>query len=131
MVEKGTEGRGGTKLETGISYILIVGVVVSLVLEGLGLILYFETTHSVAIDQGSAMFIRGSNFFAFLLDLLFETSRRITALRLMILGIGILILTPYVRAVMSVAYFTATRNIKYIVITLFVLVILTVSLMAH
>ena len=131
MVEKGIVGREETKLETGISYILIVGVVISLVLEGLGLILYFQATHSIAIDRGSAMFIRGNDFFAFLFNLLFETSRRINALRLMILGIAILILTPYVRAVASVAYFVTTRNIKYVVITLFVLVILTVSLMAH
>ena len=40
-------------------------------------------------------------------------------------------ITPYMRVVASVIYFGAARNVKYIVITTFVLVILTASLLVH
>ena len=131
MVRKEIEGSGETKLETGVSYVLIAGVVISLILEGLGMMLFYQAFHSFAISQGSAMFVRGRDFFTFLGGLLFETSGQVTAVRLMMLGIAVLILTPYVRAVMSVIYFAVTKNVKYVMITIFVLVILTISLMAH
>jgi uncharacterized membrane protein len=43
-------------------------------------------------------------------------------------GVVILILTPYVRVLMSVLYFAWEKNTKYILITLFVLLLLTISL---
>jgi uncharacterized membrane protein len=131
VVKKEIEGSGETRLEDGVSYVLIAGVVVSLILEVAGMILFFQAFHSFTISEGSTVFVRGRDFFAFLGRLLFETSRQMIALRLMMLGIAVLILTPYVRAVMSVIYFVATKNVKYTIITLFVLVILTISLMAH
>ena len=121
-------GSGEVKLETGASYVLITGVLVSLVLEVAGMIMFYRAFHSFAIDRGSAMAVRGSNFFTFLGSLLLERSGRAPAVRLMMLGIAVLILTPYVRAVLSVAYFLHTKNVKYVIITLFVLVILTISL---
>jgi uncharacterized membrane protein len=53
------------------------------------------------------------------------------AIGLMTLGIVLLILTPYIRAVLSVIYFGSRGNLKYLVITSFVLAILTVSLLIH
>jgi uncharacterized membrane protein len=46
----------------------------------------------------------------------------------MSVGVVILILTPYVRVLMSVLYFAWEKNTKYILITLFVLLLLTISL---
>jgi uncharacterized membrane protein len=46
----------------------------------------------------------------------------------MTLGIAILMLTPYVRVILSVIHFSRERNIKYVLITLFVLALLTISL---
>jgi uncharacterized membrane protein len=129
--EKSIEGSGETGLETGVSYVLITGVVISLLLEVAGLVLFYLTFHSLAISHGGAVLVRGRGFFDFLYRQIFGTSGQVPALRLMMLGIAILILTPYVRAVMSVVYFALTRNVKYVIITLFVLVILTISLVAH
>jgi uncharacterized membrane protein len=42
-----------------------------------------------------------------------------------------LILTPYLRVIMSVFYFIWEKNIQYIGITLFVLIILTISVITH
>jgi uncharacterized membrane protein len=131
MVNREREGSGETWLETWISYILISGVLVSLVLEVAGITIFYRASHSMAISQDSSMFVRGQNFFAFLGRLFHETLSGVTALRLMTLGVAILILTPYVRAALSVIYFASTKNIKYLLITLFVLTVLTVSLMMH
>jgi uncharacterized membrane protein len=40
-------------------------------------------------------------------------------------------MTPYLRVVASVVYFGLVRNAKYLIITLFVLIILTASLLVH
>lgn len=128
MVRKESMGSGETRLETWISLVLITGVVVSLALEAAGLILFYRTHHSLAISHYGAVFTRGRDFFSFFGRMLLETSKGATGLRLMLLGIAVLILTPYLRAVMSVIYFASRRNVKYFLITLFVLTVLTMSL---
>jgi uncharacterized membrane protein len=77
------------------------------------------------------MFIRGQNFFYFLLGLLRKGTIQEKGLWLMTLGIAILILTPYVRVIMSVAYFIGRKDIKYSLITFFVFILLTISLLFH
>jgi uncharacterized membrane protein len=131
MVRREVGGSGETKLETWVSYVLITGVVVSLALEVAGMILFYRTDHSFAIAQGGADFIHGGDFFSFFGHALLDASNGNTGLRLMVLGIAVLILTPYVRAVTSVVYFTSTKNVKYCLITLFVLAVLTMSLIVH
>ncbi len=131
MVRRAVEGSGETRLETWVSCILIAGVAISFVLEAAGMILFYRASHSIAVSQDAAVFVHGRDFFTFLGRLLHETSSGITGLRLMVLGIVTLILTPYIRAVMSVVYFASRRNVKYFLITLFVLAILTMSLMMH
>jgi uncharacterized membrane protein len=49
----------------------------------------------------------------------------------MTLGITILILTPYVRVILSVLFFAWRKNIKYMLITIVVLMVLTTSLLFH
>jgi len=131
MVSTGTVGSGETKLETWIGYLLITGVLVSVALEAAGLILFYRAHHSLAISQSGGAFIRGRNFISFFGLMLLRTTRGAVGLRLMVLGICVLILTPYVRAVMSVIYFVSRKNVKYALITLFVLAVLTMSLMFH
>jgi len=77
------------------------------------------------------MFVRDQNFFYFLLGLLRKGTIQEKGLWLMTLGIAILILTPYVRVIMSVAYFIGRKDIKYSLITLFVFILLTISLLFH
>jgi len=131
MVNREGSGSGETKLETWISRVLIVGVAISLILLGAGMVLFYRSSHSTAISLESTMSIHGQDFFTFLVRLVTETPEVPFPLYLMTLGIAVLILTPYVRAVMSVIYFASMKNVKYLIITLFVLVILTVSLATH
>jgi uncharacterized membrane protein len=131
LVDRESEGSGETRLETWVSYVLIIGVLVSLFLEVTGIFFFDRSSHSVDISHSRSMFIRGRDFFSFLIQLLHQTLMSLTAARLMALGVAILILTPYVRAVMSVFYFLLRKNIKYSIITAFVLAVLTVSLVSH
>jgi uncharacterized membrane protein len=124
-------GSGETKLETIISYLLIVGVVVSVILECIGITLYYGTYGNVQVSQNQAVFISGKNFFAFII---YQTQHLLgsqNALLFMTLGLIILILTPYIRAITSVVYFAWEKHFKYVLITMFVLVVLTLSLALH
>jgi len=123
-------GSGESKLETAISWLLIVGVLVSLVLEIAGIAVYYHTYHQVSVSQDPSVFIQSRNFFTFVYDQ-FRHAQGSAAARLMTAGIIILILTPYVRVVVSAFYFARERNIKYVVITMFVLIVLTVVLIRH
>lgn len=125
------EGSGETGLETSISYVLVTGVIVSLVLEVAGIILFYRQTGTFAISERHSMFIGGDDFFSFFARLLRDTASKGTGLRLMTLGIALLILIPYVRAIMSVIYFAVRRNLLYTVFTLFVAAVLTMSLTFH
>jgi uncharacterized membrane protein len=123
-------GSRDTKLEGVISYVLIIGVVASLLLEIAGLLLFYRAYGSLAISHDSRMFLRGETFFMFLVQL-FAGSPASVSIRLITLGIAILILIPYVRALLSVIYFAVRGNRKYLLITLFVFAILTISLLVH
>ena len=131
MANPTTEGSGETKLETAISYVLIIGVVVSLIFIMAGMILLYHQYHIMSTSEEPAMFIRGNNFLAFLVQLFEKKSTWSTGTGLITLGIVILILTPYFRTITSVVYFARRKNIKYFLITLFVLAILTLSFIFH
>jgi uncharacterized membrane protein len=116
------------KLEKAISYLLMSGVVVSLILEVLGIALFYHTSGRLTFSETKAVFIHGTNYFTFFLDLFRTGHAGGKGIYLMTLGIAILVLTPYLRVVMSVVYFAWDKNIKYVLITLFVLILLTLSL---
>lgn len=129
-MKRAAAGSSDTKLERVISYVLIIGVVTSLLFEIAGMLLFHRVYGSLAISHDSRMFLRGKNFFIFLVQL-FSGSPASLPIRLITLGIAVLILTPYVRAILSVIYFAVKGNGKYLVITLVVLTILTISLLVH
>jgi uncharacterized membrane protein len=121
-------GGGESKLETAISYLLIIGVVASLALEVVGIALFYHSYGHLHIAEDKAMFISGQNFFDFLHGLFRRNYVQKTATLLMTVGIALLIVTPYLRVIMSVLYFIWKRDIKYALITIFVLAVLTISL---
>jgi len=125
-------GSGESKLETLISYLLIAGVIVSLILETVGLILFcrFYGHLSIRLEDNS-MFIQGQNFFSFLHGLFSQERLWSSGVLLMTLGIATLMLTPYLRVIASALYFVWKKDARYITITLFVLIALTVSLALH
>ena len=120
-----------SKLEAIISILLAVGVIVSVVLEVIGIALYFGAYGNVEVSESSNVFITGENFFAFVVKEIQGIFISENALLFMTLGIIVLILTPYIRAITSCIYFGWEKNGRYVLITLFVIVVLTISLLLH
>jgi uncharacterized membrane protein len=75
--------------------------------------------------------IHGRDFFSFIYGLFSGQSNPGAAIWLITVGIVLLILTPFVRVIISVFYFGWEKNFKYVVITLFVFVVLVLSLTLH
>jgi uncharacterized membrane protein len=121
----------GSKFERAISYLLIIGVILSLILEIIGIIVFYHVYGNLEVSESGRMFIRGKNFFNFIYRLFEGEHAQNKAILIMVLGISVLILTPYLRVIMSVFHFIRERNFKYVGITLFVLIILTISLIIH
>ena len=124
-------GSGESRLEAVISRLLIAGVIVSLVLEVTGVIIYCHAYGGLAISQDAGVYIRGSDFFTFILEELSGERAQGSGIHFMTAGIIALILTPYIRLITSVVYFGWEKNTKYVLITLTVLLVLTVSLVLH
>jgi len=124
-------GSGESGLETANSYMLIVGVIVSLLLELAGITLLYRSYGNLAISQDTSVFIRGRDFFTFIYQQFTGSHPAGPGILLMTVGIIVLILTPYLRVVASAVYFAVEKNIKYVVITLFVLIVVTLSLTLH
>jgi uncharacterized membrane protein len=123
----------GTKeeLEIIISYILIAGVIVSVALEALGLFLYYIQGSEATSAFTSEWQLSGRDFFAYAASLIVSFASAPTPISIMALGIVLLMLTPYLRVLASTVYFGASKDLKYALITLYVLVILTLSLTVH
>ncbi len=117
--------------EKAISWILITGVIISLVLEIAGVALYGISSGNLQISQDTSVFIRGHGFFSFIVQQILGENSGSSGLLLITAGITVLILTPYVRLLASVFYFAWQKNTKYVFITLFVLVVVTLSLTLH
>ena len=120
-----------SKFELAISYLLGAGVASSLILLGAGILLYYLDFGSLAFSEKKSLFLREKGFFYFLYDLLRGSNSQERALWTMTLGIAVLILTPYLRILLSVFYFLWEKDFKFSLITLFVFLILTLSLAAR
>lgn len=120
-----------SKFELAISYLLVVGVIISLILVAAGILVYYLDSGGMGISQASSMFLRERNFFYFLLDLFRGGGGQDRGLWLITLGIAVLILTPYARVILSFVYFMRERDWKYTLFTFLVLVLLTISLTTH
>ena len=125
-------GSGESKLETIISYLLIVGVVLSLMLETAGIVIFYRSRgHLDILLADKALFLQGQNFFIFLGGLFKGAHTSNNGILFMTLGIVTLVLTPFARVIASALYFAWRKDVKYVLITAFVLVVLTISLALH
>jgi uncharacterized membrane protein len=113
-------------LEILIGYILLGGVLISAVLLAIGLIWHWARWRNLRFEHS----IVGMNFFEFILSTLRQVSSHAVRPRFILnMGIGILMLTPFVRVLASVFYFALKeRNWKYTLFTGFVFCVLTYSL---
>ena len=120
------------KLELVISYILIVGVIGSVAVETLGILTYYYFNGNLNIVFRPQYVLKGANFFTFTRAIFLESVHGTwTPFLILSLGMVLLMITPYIRVVASVIYFGLVKNLKYLFITLFVLVVLTTSLLVH
>jgi len=122
-------GSGESRLETIISYLLIAGVIISLCLELTGMVLFYRLYHNLSITlENKSLFIQEQNFFTFLYDTVKREGMQNSAVLFITLGMAVLILTPYVRVITAFIYFAWKRDFKYVLITVFVLLVITISL---
>jgi uncharacterized membrane protein len=116
----------GFDMDTLVGYILLVGVLASIVLLVAGTAWNWWETGGMQLDFR----IQGMNLYQFAarsVDQMIEGPLRPRTL--IELGISVLLLTPYVRVLASMLYFVfAERNWKYSLFTLFVLCVLTYAL---
>jgi len=120
-----------SRFEKTIGYLLIVGVIISLILETIGVAMLYAAYRQIEISQDTSVFIKGHDFFTFILQQIESKYTEKSPFIVMTAGIIVLILTPYIRVIASVAHFAWERNWKYVLITLFVLVVVTLSLALH
>lgn len=114
-------------METLVGYILLGGVLLSVASLAAGLAWHWAITGQVGIDYP----IAGVSLFQFLLADVSQVASGTVRPRLLVsLGIAILMLTPYVRVLVSMLYFAfSEHNWKYTLITGFVFSVLTYSLL--
>jgi len=125
-------GSGESKLETAISYLLIAGIAASLVLILTGIVFFFRSHGNLNISLGdSSMYVHGKNFFNLIYELLVERYTADNAVFFITLGIVMMILTVYVRIIVSVVYFAWHKDIKYTLLTGLVFIAITLSLALH
>ena len=113
-------------MESLVGYILLTGVLLSVVLLMVGFIWRWVRVGSLRFEHS----IVGMNFFEFILSTLRGMASQAFRPRLFLnMGIGVLMLTPFVRVLASVFYFAfVEHNWKYTLFTGFVLGVLTYSL---
>jgi len=113
-------------MEGLIGYILLVGVLLSVLLLVAGVTWHWASKGELGFEFP----IRGTNLSGFLVLLLRQViSSTFRPQFLVSLGIGVLLLTPWVRVIASMFYFAvAEHNWKYTAFTGFVGIILTYSL---
>jgi uncharacterized membrane protein len=113
-------------MESLVGYILLIGVLLSVALLTVGFIWRWVRVGSLRFEHS----IVGMNFFEFILSTLRQITSQAFRPRLFLnMGIGVLMLTPFVRVLASVFYFAfIEHNWKYTLFTGFVLSVLTYSL---
>ena len=116
-------------METLVGYILQVGVIVSALLLGVGLLWHWASTGSLRLKYS----IGGMNLFEFATSELGRVADGSVRPRLLVsLGIVVLLMTPYLRVAASLLYFTlVAHDGKYAVFTGVVWTVLTYSLFLH
>jgi uncharacterized membrane protein len=113
-------------METVIGYILLAGVLLCLCFLVAGVIWTWAASGSPRINYT----LSGTNLFHFCVENIRQiTAGRIRASVLINIGMGFLLITPYMRVAASTFFFTLVeRNVKYAFFTAFVLAVLTCSL---
>lgn len=89
----------------------------------------YAQTGSQTLELTSQWSVTSNNFFSFVASGLPSFISSPSPFGLVALGVILLMLTPYVRVLVSVVYFAKTDDVRYLGITLVVLAIITLSLL--
>lgn len=116
------------RLQLGISWILRVGVILSVIFEAAGLLLNYIQTGSSSFVFGGTWRVAGGNFFDFTLATIRSLVSGVNPVELVSLGIVTLMFTPYFRVIASVVYYGVEKDWKYVAITSFVFLVITYAL---
>ncbi len=113
-------------MESLVGTILLTGILLSVALLAVSFVWRWMKVGNLRFEHS----IVGMNFFEFISSTLGQMASRAFRPRLFLnMGIGVLMLTPFVRVLASVFYFAfAEHNWKYTLFTAFVLGVLTYSL---
>jgi uncharacterized membrane protein len=111
--------------------LLITGVMVSILLEIVGLELFCHSRGRLSISTGTAAFIHGRDLVLLARHMAAMITKQGMDIFLMTLGIIVLILTPFMRLIVSIIYFALERDVRFFLITFFVFTVLVVSLLVH
>jgi uncharacterized membrane protein len=124
--------RREAELGIAISYVLIFGVLASVAIEAYGIINYYLLNRNLNVAFNAGFSMKGTDFFNYAAKLGQQLSMgMLTPEQILGLGIVVLMVTPFLRVIASVVYFGWVENRKYLFITLFVLIVLTASLLNH
>ncbi len=118
-------------LERAMVYIFGLGVVFASLLVLVGIILAYHSRGNIDLSQSRSAFIHKSNFFRLLNALIKGKNIPTGPLLFVTLGMVALVLTPLGAVAACCVYFAMTKNVRFMLITLVVLTILTVSLAVH
>lgn len=118
--------RSESRMETLVGYILLIGVLSSVILIAAGVVWRYAATGQLGLEYS----ISGMNLFHFVVHDFAQAAHPPFRPRLFVnIGIAVLMLTPYVRVLASMLYFAfAEKNGKYTVFTALVFSVLTYSL---
>jgi uncharacterized membrane protein len=117
-------------LQTGISWILRIGVMLSVLFDTVGILLNYAQTGSDSLDLTSSIWkVAGGNFFDFALSTARSLLGGLSPLVLVSLGVVTLMFTPYIRVIAAVVYYSVEKDWKYVAITFFVFVVITAGLL--
>lgn len=116
--------------ESWVSYVLIGGLALSVAVEIVGISALYVQTGGFDYQFSSAWQMSGPDFFSYASSLLGSVGG-LNPIAIMALGVVLLMLTSYARVFATMLHFAFVRNLKYTMISLFVFVVLTITLIAH
>lgn len=122
---------GGRLPESVIGYVLIGGLIVSILAETLGIATYYAQSGGFNFDFSSQWQMAGPDFFSYSYELLGSAGIFEAPIALMALGVVLLMLTSYLRVFATMLHFAFARNWRYTGISLFLFAVLTITLLVH
>ncbi len=111
-------------IERMISYVLIIGVIISLALNLFGLFLYYFENRlclEIVLDGQSRLS----------LDSFINHITQINSYTILSASILVILFTPYVRVFTSMVYFMFKKDYKYIFLTFTVFIVLSILILFH